>query len=383
MTTGTRRALLIATGAAALVGGIVAVAKVLSPRTGTTRPTPAARTEAASVAPATPWRTIPADTVLERIGFGSCLDQKQPMPIWTAVLAAKPQLFLMLGDNVYGDVSDDSMTELRTAYRRLLDDPAFTKARGELPFQAIWDDHDFGRNDAGGAFPLKAQAAALFREFWQVTGPRAARSGLYDAVVYGPPGKRVQIIMLDTRYFRSEWSPKAAGLDVRGPYGPDTDAAKTMLGPEQWAWLEAELARPAELRLVVSSIQLLADGHGFERWGNFPAERERFMALLRKTRAKGVLVLSGDRHFGSLHRRTDGVPYPLIDITSSALNVPLPDRFGIEERDPQQFAEPFRPANFGMERIDWAAKVVRLELVGLDGVAARHVDVRFADVGIE
>ena len=41
---------------------------------------------------------------LTRIAFGSCADEEKPQPIWDAVLAYQPQLFLFAGDNVYGDV---------------------------------------------------------------------------------------------------------------------------------------------------------------------------------------------------------------------------------------------------------------------------------------
>ena len=99
-----------------------------------------------------------------------------------------------------------------------------------------------------------------------------------------------------------------------------------MLGPEQWTWLEAQLREPADLRLIVSSIQLVADGHQFEHWGNFPRERKRLFNLIRDTRASGVVLLSGDRHLAEISKLSasdpEGPGYPLFDITSSSLNAP-------------------------------------------------------------
>ena len=176
-----------------------------------------------------------------------------------------------------------------------------------MPIIAIWDDHDYGANDAGGDFPYRQQSAALFRSFWQVpdTSPRGQRDGLYDAFTFGPPGQRVQIIVLDLRSFRSSLKP----TDERGAAGkerylPDPDPAKTMLGEAQWTWLGERLREPADLRLLVSSIQVLPEGHGWERWGNLPLERERLLELIEASGAGGVVILSGDRHLGALYQRT-------------------------------------------------------------------------------
>src|SRR5207247_2149539 len=150
-------------------------------------------------------------------------------------------------------------------------------------------------------------------DFWSLPAddPRRSRPGVYHAAIYGPPGKRLQVILLDTRYFRSPLKvtdqPDAPGKER---YVPDDDPGKTMLGETQWGWLAQRLREPAELRLIVSSTQLVAEGHGWERWGNFPRERQRFYDLIRDTRANGVMVLSGDRHIGAIYRETTGVAYP-------------------------------------------------------------------------
>ncbi|MEQ1711469.1 MAG: alkaline phosphatase D family protein, partial [Hyphomicrobium sp.] len=210
--------------------------------------------------PATPWRNLARDSVLTRIGFGSCLHQSYPQPIWTAVAVSKPQLFLMMGDNVYGDIRSGDGRELAEAYRRQLANPEFSAVRAALPMLGTWDDHDYGLNDAAAGFPHRATAAALFRAYWQRPAPTAPPDGIYSAHMFGPAGRRVQIIMLDTRSFRSAFAPKPDGLELFGKFGPDRDPSKTMLGAAQWAWLEAELRKPAEVRLLVSSIQVLSDG---------------------------------------------------------------------------------------------------------------------------
>jgi alkaline phosphatase D len=320
------------------------------------------------------------DTQLARIAFGSCADQNRPQPFWEPILAAAPELMLMIGDNVYGDVSSGEMRELEAAYARLAAIDGFVRLRAQVPVFAIWDDHDYGRNDAGADFPFKQQAQALFRQFWEVpaNSPRGRREGLYDAAVFGPPGRRVQVILLDTRWFRSPLRPTdQRGAAGRERYLPDWDPAKTMLGRDQWTWLQAELAKPAEVRLVVSSIQVLADGHGWERWGNLPLERARLVDAIASARANGVILLSGDRHVGGLYRVDDALPYPLVEITSSSLNRPFASA---EEADPHRLGELVREANFGYAGIDWQAGTIRLELRDLQGTAVRSLTIRIADL---
>jgi alkaline phosphatase D len=125
-----------------------------------------------------------------------------------------------------------------------------------------------------------------------------------------------------------------------------------MLGEAQWAWLEAQLSKPAELRLLVTSIQLLVGDHGYESWGLFPAERTRMFEVLGRSGAHGIVVLSGDRHRGEISCATvPGIGYPLIELTSSSLNKPLE---GTEEN---RYRIPQTPhvdgPNYGLVGLSW------------------------------
>ena len=230
-------------------------------------------------------------------------------------------MFLFLGDNVYGDVTSGAMTELQQAYARLGRNPDFQALRRETEVLATWDDHDYGANDAGAGFPWRRKSEQMFLDFWGAPSndPRRQRAGIYTARMIGLPGNRVQIILLDTRYFREDF--RRSGERSAG-YVPDADPAKSLLGSAQWAWLEAELRKPADVRLLVSSIQVRAEDHGWERWGHLPRERERLFGAIRRSGARDVVLLSGDRHFGALYVHEDTVGYPLYELTSSSLNRP-------------------------------------------------------------
>jgi alkaline phosphatase D len=300
--------------------------------------------------------------LLGRIAFGSCATQERPQPIWDAVLASRPQLLLLLGDNIYADTQN--MDVMRRKYARLAAMPGFQAIRKACPILATWDDHDLGANDAGSDYPKKDESQKIFLDFFgdPADSARRHRPGVYDARVFGPKGKRVQIILLDTRYFRSKLSAqKLRILAGQGPYGANPDPNTTILGKDQWRWLAEQLEVPAEIRLIVSSIQVVAEDHGWEKWMNFPHERERLFKLIRDSGAEGVIILSGDRHLAELSMMDAGAGYPIYDLTSSGLN---------------QAARAWRPLetnrhrvatmnwgdNFGFILIDWDRPDPRISL---------------------
>ncbi len=120
---------------------------------------------------------------------------------------------------------------------------------------------------------------------------------------------------------------------------------------------------------------MLADGHGWERWGNLPRERDRLFAELAQSGANGVVLLSGDRHIGAIYGRDDVLPYTLFEVTSSSLNRPYTRA---KEPGPHRLGEVFRRENFGTVRIDWDAGEAALELRDLDGATVRRQSFRFA-----
>lgn len=340
------------------------------------------------------------ELVITTLGFGSCARGERPMPIWDAINAARCDAFVLCGDNIYGDSADPAV--LREKYALLAAVPAFAKLRQTVPLFATWDDHDYGRNDAGAGFPGAAAAQKEFCDFFGVPddSPRRTTPGVYDCVTLGPPGKRVQLILLDTRMFRSPLKKDPANPRVTIP---NTDADATVLGEGQWAWFERRLREPAEIRVVISSIQLISAEHGSEKWENFPHERARFLALLRRTAASGVVVISGDRHMAELSALTpaDGVPYPLYDLTTSGLNNPVPPQKSeakaggagsaaqpqVAPKKPQPnrhrlHEHPYTRSNFGLMRINWDAPVsaLRLEVCGLEGEVVLARDIPLAEL---
>lgn len=301
---------------------------------------------------------------LSRIALGSCIRQNQPQPIWKAIVATHPQLFLLMGDNIYGDTQD--MKILRAKYAKLAARPGYQRLKATCPILAVWDDHDYGVNDGGSEYPQKVASQRVFNDFFGVPAdsPRRQRPGIYDAHRFGPEGNRVQIILLDTRFFRGPLKKWPAGKrQTLGPYRPNPDPEATLLGDTQWQWLEQQLKVPAQLRIIVSSIQVVSDQHGWEMWANFPLQRQRLFKTIADSGATGVLFVSGDRHRGEISRLPSaarGVAYPLYDLTSSSLNQPASGRR--DETNRFRIGQNLRAVNFGTIAIDWNQDDPRITL---------------------
>jgi alkaline phosphatase D len=304
---------------------------------------------------------------LRRIAFGSCINTNTH-PMLNQTLQIPFDLFILLGDNIYADTTNAMV--MRKKYDELKRSEFFRGLMAKSPVLATWDDHDYGGNDAGAEYPMKVESQKLFLDFLDepLDSPRRTHQGVYDARVFGPAGRRVQVILLDTRYFRSLLSTGENNVvPSGGRYIPNLDPEATMLGETQWKWLETQLLVPAEIRLIASSIQFISEFSGGEGWANLPREKQRLLQLLARTKANGVVFLSGDRHWAELSRLDRAGSYPLFDLTSSALTqhhkrgTPTPNRY----REGPTFHE----ANLGLIHLDWsrASPAVTLQLLDATG----------------
>jgi alkaline phosphatase D len=298
----------------------------------------------------------------KRIAFGSCAHQDKPQPVLTRVVEHSPDLFIYLGDNIYGD--SRNMDVLKAKYAKLASKPEFQSLRKSVPILSIWDDHDYGENDAGKDYPFHRESRELFLDFWQVPAdsPRRTHDGIYGSHVYQSQNRTLQIILLDTRSFRSPLkknpSIKSTDGSYKNDYQPDRDPTKTILGQTQWDWLETQLKVPADLRIIASSIQFGHEYNGYESWTNLPLEQERMLETIRRTKASGVLFLSGDVHWAEISRREFPDLYPLYDVTASGITEMWykiePNSFRVGKAVPEN--------HFGMIEIDWNANSPQITL---------------------
>lgn len=250
------------------------------------------------------------------------------------------------------------MQLLKRKYQKLGSNPGFDTLRANSALMAIWDDHDYGQNDAGAEYPQKEASRQIMLDFWQAPkdSPRRTRvDGIYTAQIFGEGEQRIQIILPDLRWNRVPLSHVSeAEYDKRkdnnmGPYLKSTDPNASMLGEKQWQWLEQELLKTASIKIIGSSLQLVADYTGWEAWANFPADRDRLFRFIKQHKINGVMVISGDTHWGEISRYQQDLDYPIWDITSSGLS----EEWKQVSPNRHRVSEYTAKANYGKLQVDW------------------------------
>lgn len=319
------------------------------------------------------------------IAFGSCGHEDAPQPVLDVALQYRPDYFIYLGDNIYGD--SYSLDTLRAKYRRLGNKPEFQRLQSSTRVLATWDDHDYGWDDSGRHYPLKEASKTLFLDFWKepADSPRRQHPGIYTSYLEKQGDKVLQIILLDNRTFRDnlrKYDP-AATLSKKYfyklDYLPHTSTDSTLLGETQWKWLEEELKKPADIRLIGSGSQFGIEFNGYEAWANFPHEQARMLELIRKTGANGVVFLTGDVHYGEISVLKSPNLYPIYDITSSGIT----STWDFPTGNINRIEGPIMDNHFGLLTIEWAADpVIKMEIIDVHNNPRVEYKIRKSEISL-
>ncbi len=293
-----------------------------------------------------------------RLAFGSCGKANRKQPVLSLAAKTHPDAFIYLGDNIYGDTY--SMDTLRLKYQQLADRPEFQELKTATQLFAIWDDHDFGWNDAGRHYPFKEESKEIFLDFFGDQGDSTLdqHEGIYHTAYIEKLGKRIQIIFPDLRTFRDDLLPYNGNhdgdsrFDYEMDYSPYTTADSTLMGEEQWKWMEEQLQIPADLRIIATSSQFGITHNGYEAWANFPHEQQRMIDLIKKTKANGVIFISGDVHYAEISKLSVPDVYPLYDVTSSGIT----STWKFATPNDNRIDGPVMENHFGLFTIDWLQK---------------------------
>lgn len=228
--------------------------------------------------------------------------------IFDAIVRRKPDAMIWLGDNVY--LRDPDWGSRSGIMKRYSHARAHTRTRelfATVPNYAIWDDHDYGPNDADRSYVLKDDALDVFKLFW----PNPSYG------VGGKPGittsfevADVQVFLLDDRYYRSS--------------NDRQNEPKSILGEHQVEWLiDALSSSRATFKIVAVGSQFLSDNKRREGFERSPEERKKIVDLITQNNIQGVIFMSGDVHFAELSRMDRDGTYPIYEITSSPLSAGL------------------------------------------------------------
>jgi alkaline phosphatase D len=296
--------------------------------------------------------------LVSKIAFGSCAHETQPQPVLDLVVKHKPDIFVYLGDNIYGDTKD--MKVLQAKYDSLAAKPEFQRLKKNVKLFATWDDHDYGWNDAGKWYPFKKESKELFLKFFDepANSERRKHEGVYTSYMFEDNGKKMQLILLDVRTFRSNLRVYRGELNDDEKYFypleyyPLEIEDSVMLGETQWKWLEEELKKPADLRIIGSGSQFGVSFNGYEAWANFPHEQKRFLDLIKKTKASGVLFITGDVHYAEISKLESKDLYPIYDVTASGIT----STWLFATPNANRIEGPVMDNHFGMLTVDWNKK---------------------------
>ena len=211
-----------------------------------------------------------------------------------------------LGDNVY--YFHKHYTSFQGMFTRNLkirrEFPSLSDFLATQPNYSIWDDHDYGWNDSDRKFPLKDSSIIVYKGFWPNPYPEKQS---FQGNYFTFRSYDAEFFMTDDRWYRDNEG------DTAGPF----------LGKEQVAWLEDKLLKSdAAFKFICVGSQVLNDSHYGETYAKNPVERNGLFDFIANNNIKGVIFLTGDKHYSELCKR-NWKGYPLYDFTSSPLTSPI------------------------------------------------------------
>ncbi|MBN1346351.1 MAG: alkaline phosphatase D family protein [Phycisphaerae bacterium] len=273
--------------------------------------------------------------------------------MWNTIDAHKPDLLLLLGDNVYID-HPESPDMQRYCYYRRQSRPEFRALVAHTPVYSIWDDHDFGTNDCWGGPEIdsptwKRSVWNVFHQNWVNPGYAGGKDQL--GCWYAFTWDNVEFFMLDCRYYRT--NPKAKST--------------SMLGPVQKEWFKGKLrASKATFKVICSSVPFdyRTKGDSLDTWNGYRAERDEIFGLIDNHNIGGVILMSADRHRSDLWKIDRQHGYPLYELSSSRLT-----NQHVHQTMPAAEFSYNRKQSFGLVEFDTTAAdpTVTYRIVTIDG----------------
>ncbi|MGE5084830.1 MAG: alkaline phosphatase D family protein, partial [Bacillota bacterium] len=222
------------------------------------------------------------------------------------------------------------------------------------------------------AYPNRQTNRDYFLEYWKYISDQQKNptEGTEHAMIFGPKGQRVQIIMLDLRFYATAWTESS---ENSLQFKKNWKASATLLGNQQWHWLSRELQKPADFRIIVSPLQVGANSLASNRWGLLPLERQKLFDTLRSAHAKNAVVISGNRNFAAFSKVDLKNFRPLYDMTVGPLN----GETSTPDQDFHYVENPLQGHNFGMVDLDWKKRTATLQLVDGQNNVVQSLPLKF------
>jgi len=311
------------------------------------------------------WREDAPDFT---VALGSCTYINEPeldrpgkgygsgYSIFESINAKTPDIMIWGGDNLYLREADwDSKTGILHRYTHSRSIKEMQPLLAKTQNFAIWDDHDFGPNDSDRSFYNKNLTLEAFKDFWANKSygmTPEQNEGNYSTFNWGD----VQFFLLDDRFFKSPNDRKTG--------------ERTILGDKQFEWLiDALSSSKASFKIIYIGGQVITTAARFENYATYPEEKERLLKEILNNKIKGVLFLSGDRHFTELSKLERTGTYPIYDWTVSPLTSGISESYKEDKNTNQVEGSLFAVNNFGVISFsgDKANRQMKLSLFDKEG----------------
>jgi len=273
----------------------------------------------------------------------------QDYAIFERIADAEPDMMLWLGDNVYfreADWFSKSGIHRRYTYARSLPEVQRLLRTGQ--HYAIWDDHDYGPNDAVRSWPQKDKTLEAFKMFFANNGYGVnGLGGITSFFQFND----LHFFLLDNRWNRTDYKAKTVDHQV--------------FGREQIDWLIENLAYSrAPFKFIVTGGQILNDAAVYENYANYPEERAYLLDRIAEEEIEGVIFLTGDRHHTELCR-VEHKGTVMYDLTLSPLTSGTHDG-GDDETTNRVEGTLYNLNNFGLIEVSGPRKERQLKIRVLD-----------------
>ena len=232
-----------------------------------------------------------------------------------------------LGDNWYTrevDYNSPWGLNYRASHDRA--QPILQKFMAAMPQYAIWDDHDYGPNDAGVSYIYKEASRKIFNDYFLNPSCGEEGKGIYTLVSYGD----ADLFLTDDRYFRSEdnMPDSINGLP---------NNKKAFFGQKQMEWLKNSLSfSKAVFKIIVVGSQVLNISNKYECMQHYSSEYHELLDFITSQNITGVVFLTGDRHHSEVIQLNRPNHYPLYDITVSPYTSGVSKVSDAESNNPQR-----------------------------------------------
>ena len=305
------------------------------------------------------FRTFPEHGADLTIAVGSCMRVGTNGAVFDAIASVDPTLFIHAGDFHYANIGDDDAEEFRDVLDVNLSRTGPSNLFRSVPIAYVWDDHDYGANNADSTSPSRSAALSVYRQYVPSYLPneRDDAIDLDDPIHQAFDVGDVRVILTDVRSARSP----AAQVD---------DAGKTMLGAEQKAWLKAELLAARDthaLTIWVSPVGWIGEATpGGDAWNGYSTERRELANFIVEHDIDRLVMLSGDAHMVAIDDGTNtgyadggGPSFPVLH--AAAL-----DRPGHVKGGPYSEGQIAGGGQFGVVDVSFEGDQVMVRLTGRD-----------------